>query len=136
MPAGSGDATLLRWLSHAQLPPPKYAIMAKSSVAMAMFATLRSGRVLIRRGEAAATEPWSGDIAMRRTRIGAALLVAACAMEGCVAQSQMPQAALESHSPYTLANPEGPLNDYYKPVGLSDDLGDCNKGCAAGGGRF
>lgn len=37
-------------------------------------------------------------------------------------------------SRYTLHNPEGPLNDYYKGVGLSDDRNDCNNGCALSNG--
>jgi len=37
--------------------------------------------------------------------------------------------AIEGRSAYTLNNPEGPLNDYYKDVGLSDDIDDCNRGC-------
>ena len=36
----------------------------------------------------------------------------------------------EGRSAHTIANPEGPLNDYYKGVGLSDDQEDCNRECA------
>ena len=43
--------------------------------------------------------------------------------------------AIERHSPYTLNNPEGPFNDFYKGVGLSDDPGDCaSKGCSVSNG--
>ena len=41
----------------------------------------------------------------------------------------------EGRSAYTINNPEGPLNDYYKDVGLSDDPADCaTKGCAISNG--
>jgi hypothetical protein len=43
--------------------------------------------------------------------------------------------AIERHSPYTLNNPEGPLNDFYKGVGLSDDPSDCaSEGCSVSNG--
>jgi hypothetical protein len=43
--------------------------------------------------------------------------------------------AIARRSPYTLNNPEGPLNDFYKGVGLSDDPGDCaSKGCSVSNG--
>ena len=45
------------------------------------------------------------------------------------------RATNEFHNPerYTLHNPEGPLNDYYRENGLSDRLGDCaSYGCATG----
>jgi hypothetical protein len=42
---------------------------------------------------------------------------------------------IEGRSAYTLNNPEGPLNDYYKGVGMSDDINDCNTGCVGVGGR-
>ena len=42
---------------------------------------------------------------------------------------------IEGRSAYTLDNPEGPLNDYYKGAGLSDDPDDCaSLGCAVSNG--
>ncbi len=41
---------------------------------------------------------------------------------------------VEGRSAYTIDNPEGPLNDFYKGVGLSDNPDDCNKGCAVSNG--
>lgn len=55
--------------------------------------------------------------------------------EGRAANTNLSPAAPPVRSAYTLDNPEGPLNDYYKDVGLSDDINDCNKGCAVGNGR-
>jgi hypothetical protein len=54
--------------------------------------------------------------------------------EGRAAYTNLSPAGSPVRSAYTLSNPEGPLNDYYKDVGLSDDINDCNKGCAAGNG--
>ena len=40
-----------------------------------------------------------------------------------------------SHSAYTLHNPEGPLNDYYRRSGLSDRREDCaSYGCSVSNG--
>jgi hypothetical protein len=41
---------------------------------------------------------------------------------------------IEGRSSYTNENLEGPLNDYYKGVGLSDNPEDCNRGCAVSNG--
>ena len=55
-------------------------------------------------------------------------------IEGRAAYTNVSPLGARARSAYTLDNPEGPLNDFYKGVGLSDDVNDCNKGCAGGAG--
>jgi len=55
-------------------------------------------------------------------------------IEGRAAYTNLRSSGVHAGSAYTLDNPEGPLNDFYKGVGLSDDVNDCNNGCAGGTG--
>jgi hypothetical protein len=51
------------------------------------------------------------------------------------ASEMTPPPLTEGRSAYTLHNPEGPLNDYYRKSGLSDRREDCaTYGCATSNG--
>ena len=54
---------------------------------------------------------------------------------GGVASEMTMSPLTEGRSAYTLHNPEGPLNDYYRKSGLSDRREDCaTYGCATSNG--